>query len=239
MSLIAPIATLAGVCITALVTIGVFRATNRPKRELVYQWRKNLSLRPSSVPLTMEYKGTNLATPRIIDLWLTNTSAHPITSESFHDAQPLIFDLDAEVIAIVGITNSPETALDPPEPRVTGTKIHIPPMLIVRDQQITYSVLVDGLGKSLKMQNPIAEWKPVELPLALNQADRRASQTKLALRWTGATMAFLLISTAILGYVFYTNTGPSERQIMKTCITGKGVLSPAEEKRLDCEKYLR
>ncbi|MPY59538.1 hypothetical protein [Streptomyces spongiae] len=230
-------ATILGSLLTGTIALLVYRWGTRPKKELQYQWRRNHSLRHGGVHLETRYNGRKLDAPRLIDVWLHNASDHPIKTGDFDAGEPLVVELGAEIVDIVNVASSPQDARKPNEAIKDGTRLKIPPSLIAKDQQVTYSVLVDGTGKRLGLQNSIAEWKPVEIPAGQSQETRKLRRAQVSLRWTAVMMAVFVLVVTFSG-IYYAakvmGTRDPAKQKAIICEMGRKIISAEEKRRLDC-----
>ncbi|MFB8351008.1 hypothetical protein [Streptomyces niveus] len=142
------------VAVGALGAFATTRASN-PKRRLTYRTLANTSLFVASHSqtgaLSVTHLGTAVARPRVIELELKNAGRRDITATQFHAGESIVFDLRAQVVAVLEVTSSPDGAV---APAVTLTsqvgQIQIPPCLLMRKQTVWVSLLVDGSGADVR-----------------------------------------------------------------------------------------
>ena len=140
------------IAVGAAATIGVGAATvwatlraAYPKRRLTYLLRKNtprhMFRRQRRLPV--QYDGTTLANPRVVELEIVNTGRSDIVDSDFHDEKPIIFRFGVDVVGIVGEDSEPRTRAMP-SGHCNGQTFEIRPSLIARRQRASFSLLVDG-----------------------------------------------------------------------------------------------
>ncbi|MEU1034562.1 hypothetical protein ABZ402_38845 [Streptomyces mirabilis] len=141
-----------------------YRISTRRNR-LGYGLTRNVSLlndSGNSSSLTVTHGSTVLAKPRLVDVDLRNLSSRDITASSFHGGLSLIIDLDATIIEILDSSTQPPTSILPAS-AVNGTKLEIPPALLVKRQAVKYTVLVDGETENPSFQCPLVDFDFVDI----------------------------------------------------------------------------
>jgi hypothetical protein len=174
------ITTLVAVAVGALGAFATLRASN-PKLRLSYRALINTSLLTASTRqaahLSVTYGGTVVPRPRLVEVELRNAGRRDITASMFHGGDPIKFDLGADVIAVLDVDVQPG-ATTPPRVVATGTSVEVHPSLLVRQQSIVISVLVDGHRTDLSCQAPLVD---VEVRVGREQ-DQLGTPTRLAIR---------------------------------------------------------
>ncbi|MGW5130866.1 hypothetical protein [Streptomyces sp. NPDC004135] len=161
----------AGVAVGILGAWAAFRSSN-PKRKLNWWVQSNTPLltsarfahpaAPADEPLRVHYYTRLLTSPRIVELVIANQGRRDITAAMFHASEPIRFDFDCEVLAILDLVSTPSGTILPSFQMtpvvITGVASHgdswldLPPALLARGQVITVTVLVDGDQKPVKCQ---------------------------------------------------------------------------------------
>ncbi|MEU5651285.1 hypothetical protein ABZ767_18445 [Streptomyces pseudogriseolus] len=143
------ITTLVAVAVGFLGAFATLRASN-PKRRLAYWTLANTSLFVASHSqtgaLTVAHHGTTVQRPRVVELELRNTGRRDITAAQFHAGQPIVYDLGADVVAVLEVASQPTGTVAPSVGISAGARhrIEVPPCLLARKQKVNISLLVDG-----------------------------------------------------------------------------------------------
>lgn len=159
--------TIAG--IVAVVVMGVLGAfvawrVGAPRKILVYSMPSptclvsSESLGPSRADIQVAYQGAELADPYVATLRLDSRSRRDIRSADFDSGKPLVFDLGAEIMAVVGATPAGPIAQ---ALTITGGTVRLAPLLIRRGTVLRISLLTDG-EPQLTCQSPLADVKVEE-----------------------------------------------------------------------------
>ncbi|MFJ4768469.1 hypothetical protein ACIP88_05030 [Streptomyces uncialis] len=141
----------------ALAAWATLRSTN-PKRRLSYHLRENVALldiETHAVRLSVSHGDTQLRSPRIVELVVKNSGRRDITSAQFHDGDPIVFDLQSRVVALISVS-APSTTIAP-EPVVDATKLLVGPSLLKSKQEVSYTMLVDGEVEDVRCTAPLTD----------------------------------------------------------------------------------
>jgi hypothetical protein len=153
------------ISVASALVIGVvgaavaWRAGFPPKKLLTYRLSEptslvgSESLGPARADLTVTYSGAELSNPYVVTLYAESRSRRDIRSVDFDQGEPLVFDLDAKILAVVG------TDLSRPSAgafNIDGNRVKLSPRLIRRGQLLRISLLTDGEPK-LTCVNPLAD----------------------------------------------------------------------------------
>ncbi|MFD4621841.1 hypothetical protein [Streptomyces sp. NPDC058475] len=159
---------------------------NNPKRRIMYGWPKNVSLLETTSsganPLVISH-GTSssvLTDPRIVDIELRNLDKADIASPMFDNSDPIVFDLDADIVDILETDVQPVTA-PMPSWSYSGKQIKIAPSLLKTGQIVTFSVLVDGAADDLKATFPLSGVDPVGINYSDPDWEVRARRERVRL----------------------------------------------------------
>ncbi|MER6294919.1 hypothetical protein [Streptomyces althioticus] len=164
------ITTLIAVTIGFLGAFATLRASN-PVRRLTYRTLTNTSLFVASHSqtgaLTVAHHGTRVQRPRVVELELRNTGRRDITAAQFHASQSILYDLGADVVAVLEVASLPTGTVAPNVRSVTSapSRIEIPPCLLARKQQVNVSLLVDGPKRPVTcLAAPLVDVQVREVP---------------------------------------------------------------------------
>ena len=127
-----------------------------------------------------------LADPHAVEVRLVNEGRRDIPSAAFDQRQPLILDVGAPIVEILKIASSPEREV---LVTVQGASVKIGPALIVRRQEISLSLLVDGAASRLTCPQP---------PLIDIDVRYGESATSLRWRWWTAALGALVVTLVVL-----------------------------------------
>ncbi|MEV7394889.1 hypothetical protein [Streptomyces sp. NPDC091215] len=165
------------ITIVASLIVGVlgawaaFRSAN-PKRRINWWIQSNTPLfdRPAGdgALLNVTLGSVRLSSPRVVELVISNSGRHDVTAEMFHGAEPIKFDFDHAVAAVLDVASAPEGTLLPQIetwqeliPRTGGQHrggLLIRPALLRRGQTVTVTVLIDGEEKPVRcVQFPLVD----------------------------------------------------------------------------------
>jgi hypothetical protein len=115
----------------------------------------SLSQRPG---IELTYQGERITQPRILEIRLTSSGRKDIGSDSFNDRKPLVLDVGAKIVTLLGSTATPEGA-SPPAVEFRETALLVGPDLIRKGQLTTFTLLADGPAPSLNCQSPLIDVK--------------------------------------------------------------------------------
>ena len=184
------------ISIAAALIIGVvgvavtWRAGFPPKKLLTYRLSEptslvsSESLGPARADLSVTYSGAELSNPYVVTLYAESRSRRDIRSVDFDQDKPLVFDLGAKILAVVG------TDLSRPSAgafSIDGNRVELPPCLIRRGQLLRISLLTDGEPR-LTCHNPLAD---VEVQLSTGSQGNIGITTSWAGVMGGLTGLFL------------------------------------------------
>ncbi|MDI1453069.1 hypothetical protein NHG22_04455 [Streptomyces sp. ATE26] len=162
---------LAGLVGCVLGAWAAFRSSN-PKRKINWWIRSNTPLfnRPAGdgALLNVTLGSVRLTSPRIVELVISNSGRRDVTAEMFHGAEPIKFDFDHAVAAVLDVASDPEGTLLPQIetwqeliPATGGQHrggLLIKPALLRRGETITVTVLIDGEKKQVRcVQFPLID----------------------------------------------------------------------------------
>ncbi|GEK04518.1 hypothetical protein [Streptomyces sp. 1-11] len=162
---------LAGLIVGVLGAWAAFRSAN-PKRRVNWWIQSNTPLfdRPAGdgALLNVTLGSVRLSSPRIVELVISNSGRHDVTAEMFHGAEPIKFDFDHAVAAVLDVASAPEGTLLPQIETwqelipLTGGQhqggLLLKPSLLRRGQTITVTVLIDGDEKPVRcVQFPLVD----------------------------------------------------------------------------------
>ncbi|MFE5616277.1 hypothetical protein [Streptomyces sp. NPDC056524] len=133
--------------LAATVAVWATLYSVNPRRGLTWEITRSAALLGSRrVPTSVSVSSgsTTLRNPHLVDIQITNVGRRDIETANFSNGNDsLIFDLGADVVAVVDSTSSPETGGIGTTSH-SGDNLHVHPFLLARKQSVTYSVLVDG-----------------------------------------------------------------------------------------------
>lgn len=150
----------------AIITISVgglaawaaIRAAN-PKRRLYCFMPTNQPLLKNADSvgdgLVVSYGGEPLEAPHLVQLRLVSAGSRDITAQQFHDGDPFILDVQATVVAILSVETQPSTRPNPAF-EVHGAVLKMRPTLLVKGQEVSISLLVNGEPK-MKLQESLTD----------------------------------------------------------------------------------
>lgn len=136
-----------------------WRAGFPPKKLLTYRLSEptslvsSESLGPAQAELSVTYSGSELSNPYVVTLYVESRSRRDIRSADFDQGTPLVFDLGAKILAVVGGEES-----KPPAYTIVDNQVKIPPCLIRRGQLLRISLLTDG-KPGLTYDSPLVDVK--------------------------------------------------------------------------------
>ena len=164
------ITTLVAVAVGFLGAFATLRASN-PKRRLAYRTVSNTSLFVASHSqtgaLTVAHHGTTVQRPRVVELELKNAGRRDITAAQFHAGESIVYDLGADVVAVLEVASHPSGSVTPSVSISTGNRrqIVIPPCLLTRKQSVSISLLVDGSARPVRcLGAPLVDVQVREAP---------------------------------------------------------------------------
>jgi len=134
------------------------RAAN-PKRLLAYWMPRTMPILNASDSvgdLLVMRGGQALRNPHVLDVRLTNCGRRDVASSHFDGDLPILLDVGAPVVEILGITSQP-TSLHVPTVVVDDTALKIAPGLIATGQTISFSLLVDGPAPTLSCRASLVD----------------------------------------------------------------------------------
>jgi hypothetical protein len=85
------------------------------------------------------------------NIYLSNRGRHDITSETFHNNQPIEFDVGAPIRELTGVVSSPVARLVV-QHRAAGTRLLVGPGLIDRRQDLRFTVITDRQPRGIGWQ---------------------------------------------------------------------------------------
>lgn len=174
-----------------------YRFSN-PKREFQFTVVKNDSLLntgTSDPELSVMSGSSPLVKPRIIDLHFKYRGKKSFVADSFHNGDPITFDLDAQIVRKISQANGPETTVEP-RTDCTGSKFLIYPSIWRPDQYLDVRILVDGEAQQLDLRAPLADVGVVRID-ALDDAARHRRAMRVQRRAVFALALVAAISSII------------------------------------------
>lgn len=164
------ITTLVAVAVGFLGAFATLRASN-PKRRLAYRTVGNTSLFVASHSQTgalrVAHHGRAVERPRVVELELKNTGRRDITAAQFHAGESIVYDLGANVVAVLEVASHPTGSVAPSVSISTENRgqIVIPPCLLARKQAVRVSLLVDGPERPVRcLGAPLVDVQVREVP---------------------------------------------------------------------------
>lgn len=150
--------------------------------------------------LKVQYNGTALSSPRLVQIQVANLGRRDIPTSAFDQARPLLLDLGTAVAGILKVDCVP-AAGTVPRTGVQGSVLSLGPDLIKSRQTMTLSLLVDGPVRLTRVDSPIIDTQVRE------HADRSTDTLKVsvtaigvaAIAMTGATVGQVTNTTWTLG----------------------------------------
>ncbi|MBT2511937.1 hypothetical protein J7I98_40595 [Streptomyces sp. ISL-98] len=162
---VSAIGTLLGVVLTVTLFV-IARRAKGPKRQFLYGMSTPTPIlsAPEGVrgDLELRHQGDLLTHPQVMQVNLINRGRDDIPREAFDGEDPIVVDVGARIIKLLGSRSNPETLQAPPA-RVVGNAIEIGPKLIRGKQSLVYVLLVDGAAPKLKCSIPIVDVSPREI----------------------------------------------------------------------------
>jgi hypothetical protein len=146
---------LVSILVGALVIIVAIWGVS-PRKRLIYGMRtvRVLDPRAKRDELQVTWEGRLLGHPAyVIDVKVANRGYLDIGNQMFNGDDPLEFNLGANVFAVLGHSIEPEVA-GRPQWGLRGSLLRINPMIIHRDDVLSFSFLVDGSVPSLTRVDP-------------------------------------------------------------------------------------
>lgn len=139
---------LVGILAVGAATVLVTYFIGSAKRELTYGMQYSSSLLgPFSTSNTRDlkvlYGDEQLRQPNIVWLRLISRGRRDIRSEDFDQGRPILLNVGARIIAVLGSTSDPKRA-DMPKVAIDGKTLTVGPDLIRKRQTLGFVLLVDG-----------------------------------------------------------------------------------------------
>ena len=134
-------------------TVLVTYAVGVGKRQITYAMIYSSSLLGPAGSLAIEdlkvlFRGEELRNPHLVMARLVTRGRRDIRSEDFDQGRPLVLDLGARIVGVLGIGSTPKPS-DTPKLKVDGRTLLVGPDLIRMRQSYNILLLVDGLKPHL------------------------------------------------------------------------------------------
>ncbi|MFC8350765.1 hypothetical protein [Streptomyces sp. NPDC057280] len=165
------ITVLASLLVGAVGAWAAMRSAN-PQRKIHWWVQSNTALfdRPAGDGdlLNVSLGSTRLSSPRIVELVISNSGERDVTASMFHEGEPIKFDFEHAVAAVLDVATDPDGTLLPQietwQTLIPGTGgrhrggLVIKPALLRRGQTVTVTVLVDGEERPVRcVQFPLID----------------------------------------------------------------------------------
>src|SRR6266851_546106 len=145
-----------GVAVIVGVSAYVMWLFGIPRRKLWYSAEITSLIATSPVEpdpkLRVVYDGTALTDPYLITLRLVSRSRRDIGNDDFNGGDPLVFDLQAPIVAALGATS---VGLTSPRGPGVGTSFRVRPRKISRGEVLRLDLLTEGRPRLSPPQNPL------------------------------------------------------------------------------------
>ncbi|MDO0912108.1 hypothetical protein QQM39_15020 [Streptomyces sp. DT2A-34] len=141
------IMTLVGIAVTlgvGLLTVwATLRAQKNPKLRLGYRLQSSAELLANhgSSGLSVTHNGVILTSPHVAAVQVINQGRQDIESGMFSGS--IEFELGEPILALLSSESSPSTT-QVPAATVSGSKLLLPPSHLRKQQEVTYTLLLDG-----------------------------------------------------------------------------------------------
>lgn len=113
-------------------------------------------------------------------------------------------DLDAQIVDVLSVTSEPPTSIAPSW-TTTGSRLTLPPFLLVAEQKVTFSVVVDGDADSLRLQSPLTDVEPVNVTPggeSEKQWERRVRRIERLNMQMQTVILYVLVLASLAGVFF-------------------------------------
>lgn len=188
--------------------------TVRPKRRFTYCPRKNTSLlntsRRAASSLIVTHGTTPLSRPRVVEVEVSNDGRAAITSQDFHNGDPVAFDVGARIVAILSAESSPSAHRVPPT-SIDGQLFKIEPGLLSPRQSVSFSLLVDGPKSPLSCQASL-----VNVPVRERESNDPLLESQRAVKRIGIACAAGFMAAAFLTAYAWQITEDGRESLRKT-----------------------
>ncbi|MFG2272090.1 hypothetical protein ACGFNY_20305 [Streptomyces chartreusis] len=151
------VSALLGIAVGVASVLATLKAQN-PKRRIVWEVHSNQSLVPTttsgapSVTISHVHSTGPLTEARLVELKLRNAGRKDVIPGDFTlGNESLVFDFGVPVAALLDVATDPPSA---PQPNIiiSGNELKVASSPILRGQELSYSVLINGPEKKVKIK---------------------------------------------------------------------------------------
>jgi hypothetical protein len=146
----------------------------------------------------------------VVEVEVSNDGRAAITSQDFHNGDPVAFDVGARIVAILSAESSPSTHRVPPT-SIDGHYFKIEPGLLSPRQSVSFSLLVDGPKSPLSCQASL-----VNVPVREREPDDPIRESQRALRRIGTACAAGFMAAIFLTAYAWQITEDGRESLRKT-----------------------
>jgi hypothetical protein len=177
---------LVGLIIGALTVVFTARGGREARRRLVYGMTEVTPLLKDfadiNTELEVRHEGKIVNAPYLVELFIGMRGNRDILASDYDQGKALQLDLGVSIVRMLKKESLPD-GVRFPDYTITDTRLEIGPSLIVRGQDISFSLLVDGIP-NLRMESSISAAEPQRI----EDVERKVEQYGLVLDVAAASI---------------------------------------------------